>query len=44
MLFADASIFTMLSNILHTFSVEAPRDEKGNAVYSDVEMTDGIVS
>ena len=42
--FAEASIFTMLSNILHVFTIEAPKDGKGNAVYFDVNMTNGIVS
>ena len=34
----------MLSNILHTFSIEALKDDSGNYIQSDVEMTDGIVS
>ena len=42
--FAEASVFTMLSNILHTFTIEAPKDADGNAIRLDVEMTDGVVS
>ena len=34
----------MLSNILHTFSIELPKGPNGDAAQFDVEMTDGAVS
>ena len=42
--FAEASIFVMLSNILHTFVIEAPTDATGRPVYNPVEMTYGVIS
>ena len=42
--FAEASIFVMLSNILHTFVIMAPTDANGKPVHNPVEMTDGVVS
>ena len=42
--FAQASIFMMLSNILHTFGIGLPKDANGEDVKISVEMTEAFVS
>ena len=42
--FAQASIFIMLSNILHTFDIGLPKDANGEDVKISVEMTEAFVS
>ncbi|RPD52912.1 cytochrome P450 [Lentinus tigrinus ALCF2SS1-7] len=42
--FAERTLFTLLSSILHTFWVSAPTDENGNAVPVNMKMTLGVIS
>ena len=34
----------MLSNILYTFDIEAPKDAEGNSLVVDIRMSDGVIS
>ncbi|KAI0718511.1 CyP450 monooxygenase [Cerioporus squamosus] len=42
--FAEASLFTVIASVLHTFDISAPLDEDGIPVKLDVRMTNGVVS
>ncbi len=42
--FAEASLFTIIASVLHTFDISAPLDRDGNPVKLDVKMTNGVVS
>ncbi|KAI0718523.1 cytochrome P450 [Cerioporus squamosus] len=42
--FAQATLFTLLSSILHTFWISLPADETGNPVPLNLTMTLGVVS
>ncbi|KAI0371242.1 CyP450 monooxygenase [Pilatotrama ljubarskyi] len=42
--FAEASLFLIVSSVLHTLSVSAPLDENGNPVKLEGKMTSGVIS
>ncbi|KAI0777247.1 CyP450 monooxygenase [Trametes elegans] len=42
--FAEASLFLILSSVLHTLSVSAPLDEHGSPIKLESKMTSGIIS
>ena len=44
--FAEGSIYAVLTGILHTMSIEAPRDERGQPIrlVDHVKMTLGVIS
>ncbi|RPD69164.1 cytochrome P450 [Lentinus tigrinus ALCF2SS1-7] len=42
--FAEASLFTVISSILHTFDISAPLDKEGKPMKLNVNMTNGVVS
>ncbi|KAI0360492.1 CyP450 monooxygenase [Trametes cingulata] len=42
--FAEASLFLIVSSVLHTLSVSAPLDENGNPVQLEGKMTSGVIS
>ncbi|KAI0674497.1 CyP450 monooxygenase [Trametes maxima] len=42
--FAEASLFLIVSSVLHTLSVTAPLDDTGNPVKLEGKMTSGVIS
>ncbi|KAI0718537.1 cytochrome P450 [Cerioporus squamosus] len=43
-LFAQSTLFTLLSSILHTYWISLPTDESGNHVPLSMKMTPGVIS